>query len=225
VGTHFRLGSRNALAVVTAVAAIALIASTAWAVIPDASGTIHACYAPDGALRVIDTDAGQSCKKNERPLEWATAPTARLPDTFVVLRRSGSAVPATGTFTEITNLDLQPGRYQVTAKTVVGSQGTALDNPVRVFCSLVPSNIDGTPGTPGASESDSATLHLAPVSHPGEEAVIALFVSQELSQPGSVVLGCSASGNEMGADVRDTSVRAIEVGSITTDPGPPPLPN
>src|SRR5919108_5832208 len=91
--------------VLTAVAASALIASTAWAVIPDGSGTIHACFAPDGVLRVIDTDAGQACKKNERPLDWAAAPSGELPDAFVSLMRSGRGVPATNTLTEIATLN------------------------------------------------------------------------------------------------------------------------
>jgi hypothetical protein len=40
--------------------------------IPDASGAIHACYSlKDGALRVIDTDAGQTCGGKETPLSWS----------------------------------------------------------------------------------------------------------------------------------------------------------
>lgn len=220
----FGASRTQVLVALTTVAAIALITSAAWAVIPDAAGTIHACIARDGGLRVIDTDAGQACKSRERPLEWSAAPAAELPDAFVAIRKSTRPVPPTGEFTEVVALDLPPGSYQVTAKAELESQGTALDDPVRVFCELVPSNVDGTPGSSGSETSDFVGLHLAPVGHPGEHEVIALLVSQELSQLGSVVLGCWASGNEMGAGVSNVVVRAVEVGSITTDPGPPPLP-
>lgn len=43
----------------------------ALATIPDSGGVIHGCYsAKDGTLRVIDTDAGQTCAKGETALSW-----------------------------------------------------------------------------------------------------------------------------------------------------------
>jgi hypothetical protein len=43
----------------------------AFASIPDSGGVIHGCYsAKDGTLRVIDTDAGQTCAKGENSLNW-----------------------------------------------------------------------------------------------------------------------------------------------------------
>jgi len=43
----------------------------AYASIPDAAGVIHGCYATKGGtLRVIDTDAGQTCGKDEVALSW-----------------------------------------------------------------------------------------------------------------------------------------------------------
>jgi hypothetical protein len=42
----------------------------AYAAIPDAGGVVHSCYTKSsGAWRVIDTDAGQSCKSNEAALD------------------------------------------------------------------------------------------------------------------------------------------------------------
>jgi hypothetical protein len=45
--------------------------SVAYAAIPDSQGVIHACRnAKSGALRVIDTDKGQTCGKDEAALSW-----------------------------------------------------------------------------------------------------------------------------------------------------------
>lgn len=51
------------------VAVVAAAGSAAWAAIPDAGGVIHSCI-KNGAIRMIDTDAGQACKPGETPLEW-----------------------------------------------------------------------------------------------------------------------------------------------------------
>jgi hypothetical protein len=58
--------------------AIAVIAATALAVggiayatIPDSTGVIHGCFEPaSGKLRVIDTDAGRTCRTDEASLTW-----------------------------------------------------------------------------------------------------------------------------------------------------------
>ena len=211
-----------------AIAAFAVLASAAWAAIPDAGGTIQACADRDGRLRVIDTEAGRTCKSSEKRLSWAAAtdpppappppppspPPAQLPDAFVALRGATASVQPTDEVAEITKLDLPAGNYVVTAKARLGSQGTAADNPVRVSCSL----------EPGSPANDFAGLLLAPVGSPGEAQVITLLVSKELSEAGSVRLACSASGNVKGASVSEAVVRAVEVGTITTDIGFPPLP-
>jgi hypothetical protein len=49
---------------------LAVGAGIAYATIPDAGGVIHGCYMKDGTLRVIDSDAGQSCRNNETALNW-----------------------------------------------------------------------------------------------------------------------------------------------------------
>jgi hypothetical protein len=51
----------------------AVLAGTTAAVasIPDSSGVIHACRSTKGgALRAIDSDAGQTCSKDEAALNW-----------------------------------------------------------------------------------------------------------------------------------------------------------
>jgi hypothetical protein len=56
--------------VVIAVAALSLVASAAYAAIPSANGTITACKDSKGALKVIDTEAGQTCNANQQLLNW-----------------------------------------------------------------------------------------------------------------------------------------------------------
>jgi hypothetical protein len=44
---------------------------TAQAAIPDANDVIHGCISRSGALRLIDTEAGQTCTNRERPVSWS----------------------------------------------------------------------------------------------------------------------------------------------------------
>lgn len=66
------LAGRRRLVVLAAVALAALGAGIGFAAVPDSSGVVHACFAKrDGALRVIDTDAGGACNTSkETPLDW-----------------------------------------------------------------------------------------------------------------------------------------------------------
>lgn len=44
---------------------------SAYASIPDSGGVIHGCYQTGtGALRVVDSNVGQTCKANEQGLNW-----------------------------------------------------------------------------------------------------------------------------------------------------------
>jgi hypothetical protein len=62
---------RKALIPVTAVFVVLVAAVAATAAIPGANGVIHGCRnLKSGLLRVIDTDAGQTCGGNETPLNW-----------------------------------------------------------------------------------------------------------------------------------------------------------
>jgi len=55
--------------VVLGAVAMAAAGSAAWAAIPDGGSVIHSCV-KNGAIRIIDTDAGQACKAGELPLQW-----------------------------------------------------------------------------------------------------------------------------------------------------------
>lgn len=206
---------------VGAAGALALVASAAWAVIPDPDGTIHACYArDDGRLRVIDP-ARSSCKSRENPLQWSSAPAAaELPRSFVS-RRNDDAQIFAGFNAPLLTLELDPGTYQVIAKFNVSSLDPV--NGHRVGCSLDPANEDGTPGDNQSPASDQTAAHIGAQGEPGEIVVLTLAVSQTLTQPGSVVLRCTAD-EAPGAMSSFSSIRAIEVGSVETEEEPVPLP-
>jgi hypothetical protein len=51
---------------------VVVAAGIAYAAIPGGDGTISGCYKmSDGTLRVIDAEAGQTCKSSEKPITWS----------------------------------------------------------------------------------------------------------------------------------------------------------
>jgi hypothetical protein len=210
-----------------------LIGTAAYAAIPDSSGVISACYAKsNGGVRIIDAEAGATCVSNkEQALSWSQrgpagppGPPGAIPDVFVAKRNSNQLiVPGDGSILQIVTLDLAPGRYLVSGKVHLSNRAPQLG--LRVTCWLIPSNPDGTPGDPGAPESDFGQLELARAGDPGDEGQTTHFVTEELTQPGMVELSCLAIGNDSGAFTAYAWISAIEVGSITTESEQqPPLP-
>jgi hypothetical protein len=62
---------RKTLVLVAALVAVVGAAVAATAAIPDSNGVIHACRnTKTGALRVIDSERGQTCSKDEAALAW-----------------------------------------------------------------------------------------------------------------------------------------------------------
>jgi hypothetical protein len=139
-----------------------------------------------------------------------------LPDSFAVVRsQDNPIIPSDSTFTELIRLELEPGNYEVFGKVELQNRDAAA--PFTVQCTLVPSNADGTPGEIGGLSSNTGFLRLTNAGETGDQGGIVLFVSQELNSTGTAVLGCEGSGSsEHGAFGAYTSIRAIEVGSITT---------
>ena len=60
--------------------------------IPDAAGTIQACYTKTGALRVIDIESGQISSAEEAPLSWNAGP-ALIPKITEVRETKSVTVP------------------------------------------------------------------------------------------------------------------------------------
>jgi hypothetical protein len=59
-------------AILAAAVALLVLGGVAYASIPDANGVIHGCRKNSGgALRVIDSDAGQTCAGSETALNWS----------------------------------------------------------------------------------------------------------------------------------------------------------
>jgi hypothetical protein len=53
-------------------ALLVVAGGVAYAAIPGADGTISGCYRTiDGTLRVIDAEAGQTCRSGEKPITWS----------------------------------------------------------------------------------------------------------------------------------------------------------
>ena len=55
---------------ILAVVAAALVAGAGYAAIPSASGVISACKIPDGSIKLIDKENGESCTSGKQLLEW-----------------------------------------------------------------------------------------------------------------------------------------------------------
>ena len=68
---------RRSLTAVAVFVLAGVVASVAWATIPDGAGTIRACYsASDKSLRVVDSGA---CAKGEAPVTWKQNAIQGLP--------------------------------------------------------------------------------------------------------------------------------------------------
>jgi len=88
VGMKYFLGGvlgkvprRPSPAMVVALLALLVAASgAAFAAIPSSNGTITTCYAQNGSLRVIDTEAGQTCRSTETQLSWKDGITGKVAD-------------------------------------------------------------------------------------------------------------------------------------------------
>jgi hypothetical protein len=84
------------LVVVLAALALVAIGAIAYASIPDGNGVIHGCRKNSGgALRVIDSDAGQTCMANETALNWSQAGPPGVSGYEVV--QSSAAIPPNAT--------------------------------------------------------------------------------------------------------------------------------
>jgi hypothetical protein len=116
----FSRGGRLLIALVVGGGVFA-ITSAVYADIPD-SGVIHGCLKSSGAISVIDTSTGATCKTNETPLDWnQTGPTGATGATGVT-----GATGATGVTgaTGATGPNGQPGATGATGPP--GTPATAL---------------------------------------------------------------------------------------------------
>jgi hypothetical protein len=114
------LGTRKRTLIGASVGALLLLAGgIAYAAIPDANGTIHACYkTSNGSLRVIDPGAGGTCNSSETGLSWDSLGSHATE----VSRLAGpSSVAPSPTDTTVVAANLPAGFYTVAAHTTIHS--------------------------------------------------------------------------------------------------------
>ncbi|MFI1195146.1 hypothetical protein ACH4T9_18045 [Micromonospora sp. NPDC020750] len=106
---------------------LAIMPTIASAAIPHSgSGQISACYTiGSGALRVIDSEAGQACDSTERPLSWPSAGTAatQYQTSAPVFLAQGAG----GLTTVLPGPVLPAGHYDVTMGTMLINSTTQTD--------------------------------------------------------------------------------------------------
>jgi hypothetical protein len=197
-----------------AVAAIGLAATAggiAYASIPDSGGAIHGCYASkDGALRVIDPGAGETCDtRRETALDWnqtgpqgpqgtqgntgATGPAGPAgpqgpAGTSHAYSAEGGGIVLGTSPTDVVSVTVPDGTYVVWAQTHLygGIRSTSTPEPF-VSCSL--------PGSPYASTSVVLQQVATTGSFTTTHANVSLVRTVTLSSGGAntVSLGCSSS--------------------------------
>lgn len=137
------------LAFVALAALVLGVGVVAYASIPDASGVIHGCRKnSDGQLRVIDSDAGQTCANGWTPLNWSQTgpqgpPGLAAVHVVTVTVSSGSRVLCP---TGETALSVALGAESWSAAPVIGVDGitpigydvggTASSSVVNVTCAV-----------------------------------------------------------------------------------------
>lgn len=68
------LRSRVGISLIAGMAGVAVAGGEVRAAIPDATGSIHACYVKGvGLLRVVDSESGEACTPPETGLSWGAA--------------------------------------------------------------------------------------------------------------------------------------------------------
>jgi hypothetical protein len=115
--------ARKTALVAATVAALLVLSGVALASIPSSDGTIYACVAKDGGLRLIDAEAGQSCDKNkETLLKWnqqgpqgPAGPQGERGPSDAFFARGTAILSANQPEQEIVHVNLPPGKFVVTA--------------------------------------------------------------------------------------------------------------
>ena len=108
--------------------------------IPDSAGIVHACYGPNGQLRVIDSSI-ETCKSSETPLEWHTQAGS------TAFESSGGAPLSAADYTSVVDVTLPAGNYAVTAVASAQNLGSSQE--------LVACNLDVRSGASLGSASET----------------------------------------------------------------------
>jgi hypothetical protein len=145
---------RNLVAYIALGLALALTGGVAYSAIPDANHVIHGCYdSGNGALRVIDTEAGGVCRGGETAIDWNQqgppgAPGAQGPQgepgsagVSTVYARSAAGplkLPNLPEQKTVTSFTVPRGSYAISGKAMGGtfvSEPDCNPNPGLAICS------------------------------------------------------------------------------------------
>jgi len=122
---------RRLLIVIGVVAGVAVAGGIVSATIPDADGIIHGCVGGGGKLRVLDADAGETCRTGETPLDWTQQGSPVGNDTF--FNRNFQDVPlAPFPGVTVASLSVPTGTYVMHVK--FRYQGTGTPGRVGWVC-------------------------------------------------------------------------------------------
>lgn len=188
--------------ILVVIAGLVLVAGaiTAYAAIPDASGTIHSCYSQaTGTWRPIDTETTpqQNCKKGEMALNWgATGPVGPpgangangVEDAYYTEARD--EVDLGASWTKILTLSLPAGNWSVSANVLLGNFS---GERVPVLCAL---------WTPTGNLPGDLTSATALTSFPGtggDTQTLPVSAMVTFQQPGDIWLQCMSNTGDGGA--------------------------
>lgn len=193
-----RLTPLRAAVAAAVLTALLMVGAVAVAAIPDSSGTVNACYARGGGLRVVDGPG--DCRRAETPLALGgpTPGYAFSNADFVTLG---------DTTTLVGSLKLPPGKYLVHGKLdLLGSSPT---DESFVVCNLT------LGGTAGFLDASWSTLEPGvPGRLPSEN--VALQTPLDLPAGGAVVMTCVRPEGGPGAIARYRELDAVRVDGLTT---------
>jgi hypothetical protein len=226
---------RRLIQTVLAMAAVAAFASVAFAAIPSSNGLISACKTTDGAIKLIDKEAGQTCPGSQKLVEWnqqgpagpagpagaagpqgAQGPQGLRGPSDAYFTKSGiNAVklnPDAGNET-LLSLGLPGGHYLVFADVHTSGLG---DTRTSTYCNLYSGVYDADGGKWDVIDSEDVTTNIgSPLfEHSGKGTLIgpATFTRSEAGSPNYVRIACNTA---VGEPLAWASINAIKVGTLT----------
>jgi len=179
--------------------AVVLVAATgtvAGAAVPGPKGVIYACrHKNSGAVRVIDTQAGQRCRPSEKSLTWnqrgpqgpigPRGPQGPAGGLATVYTSAGVANVSGAQYTVVTSLTLPAGRFLITGKGLATNQ-TA--QSVLLAC-----NMYG--GTTRLDTSDATLPQSQSIGNVTSTATIPFLATFSQSAAGVVRVECIGAGS------------------------------
>jgi hypothetical protein len=204
-----QLTQKNVVAFAAVAIAVALLGGAVLAAIPGAGGEISACYNRSGKVRVIDAEAGETCKSRETPLAWNQIGPRGPSDAYVATMSPLSPLPGGETLTMV-SMDVPAGSYVIDAQVRVRSQ--VIYDGGQISCDLY-----------GAEQLDIFNVNFAGgiEAESFKEKVMPLAGWTTLTTPGTIRIECRADYQDVDLStigVFESPLIATRVESITEAP-------